>query len=61
MFILKHQKVDVLDPAHGPHNIAPYPCKGYIGKCCVIPFVKKMPAIEHLEALVLMFETVKSP
>jgi hypothetical protein len=33
----------------------------YLGKCCVIPFVKKMPAIEHFEALVLMFKTVKTP
>jgi hypothetical protein len=33
----------------------------YLGKCCVIPFVKKMPAVEHFEALVLMFKTVKTP
>jgi len=33
----------------------------YLGKCCVIPFFKKMPAIEHFEALVLMFKTVKNP
>ena len=32
-----------------------------LGKCCVMPFVKKMPAIEHFEALVLMFKTVKTP
>ena len=33
----------------------------YLGKCCVIPFVKKIPAIEHFEALVLMCKTVKTP
>ena len=32
-----------------------------LGKCCVIPFAKKMPAIEHFKALVLMFKTVKTP
>jgi len=26
-----------------------------------MPFIKKMPAIEHFEALVLMFKTVKNP
>ena len=30
LFTFGHQKVDVLDPAHGPQNIGPYPCKGYI-------------------------------
>jgi len=29
LFTFGHQKVDVLDPAHGPQNIGPYPCKGY--------------------------------
>ena len=33
----------------------------YLRNCCVIPFVKEMPAIEHFEALVLMFKTVKNP
>jgi len=33
----------------------------YLGKCCVIPFIKKMPAIEHFKALVLMFKTIKPP
>jgi len=33
----------------------------YLRKCCVIPFVKKMPAVEHFKALVLMFKTVKNP
>jgi hypothetical protein len=26
-----------------------------------MPFIKKMPVIEHFEALVLMFKTVKTP
>ena len=33
----------------------------YLGKCCVIPFVKKIPAVEHFKALVLMFKTIKTP
>ena len=32
-----------------------------LGKCCVIPFAKKMPTIEHFKALVLMFKPVKTP
>ena len=27
----------------------------------MIPFVKKIPAVEHFKALVLMFKTVKTP
>ena len=27
----------------------------------MIPFVKKIPAIEHFKALVLMFKPVKTP